>query len=41
MNWLIPSIIANMTGTAILSACYLYLYHQDKQLCWRPCWSSS
>ena len=31
MNWLVPSIIATLTGTVILTFCFYYLYVQDPQ----------
>lgn len=31
MAWLIPSVIATMSGTAILSFCYFYLYSIEKK----------
>nr|NJM00940.1 hypothetical protein [Desulfobacula sp.] len=31
MSWLVPSITATMVGTAILAACYLYVYSLDRQ----------
>lgn len=31
MPWLIPSVIAAMTGTIILTYVYFYLYYQDRQ----------
>ncbi len=31
MTWLIPSVIATATGTAILTVCYFYLYALDRK----------
>ncbi len=42
MAWLVPSIIATMAGTAVLSFCYFYLYYQDKKQflkIWAISWS--
>ena len=42
MSWLVPSVIATMSGTALLSFIYFYLYFQDRKkylAIWALSWS--